>query len=233
MPPNTESGPVRGETPGASFSPEHWSLLSEGSSLRPWKRGEPLMRQGERAHEVILIAEGRGKITTVTGNGHTRLLTIRKAGELVGELGCLDGGSRSATVTAMCPTRGYVIPGTRFATLLGNDGELALAVMRSVCRKLRHSDSHRASMGAGLPCLERVAQVLAEHSVEHGETVAGRPRTRLVRLTQQEIAEASGVARETVVRTLRKLAGKEFVERRRGAVLVRDPAALLTWLSER
>jgi CRP/FNR family transcriptional regulator, cyclic AMP receptor protein len=222
--------------PGAGSSvglkPENLALLRGAGTPHAWPRGEALMRRGDPADKVVLIEAGLVKVVAESSNGYTSLLAFRGAGELVGELGCLDGGERSASVIAMSRVRGVVVGAPRFAALLEERGALALAVLRSISGRLRHADGHRASLGASTASV-RVAQVLVEISRRHGTPAPGRaPHALEVNLTQQELASAAGTSRESVVRALRELHHEKLVDTRRGAIVVLDPEGLDSWEPE-
>ncbi|GAA3888573.1 Crp/Fnr family transcriptional regulator [Streptomyces sedi] len=211
-----------------ALTPEQLGLLHGAGSERSWARGEVVVLEGAPARDVILVESGLVKVTTVSANGYTSVLAVRGPGELLGELSCLDGGPRSATVTALGAVRGTVVPGERFRRLLAAHGALALAVLRSVAVRLRDSDRLRAEHGA-YPAGVRVAGVLWEMAVRHGRPVAGPPGALAVRVTQQELAGAAGTSRESLVRALGELAAEGLIVRRRGHTVVVDLDGLRDW----
>lgn len=187
------------------------------------------MRRGDPADKVVMIEEGLVKVIAESSNGFTSLLAFRGVGELVGELGCLDGGVRSASVVAMRGVRGIAVAAPRFAALLEEHGALALAVLRSISGRLRHADGHRASLGASTASV-RTARVLGELSRRLGAPApTWATDAREVALTQQELASAAGTSRESVVRALRELHQEQLVYTRRGAIVVTDPEGLASW----
>ncbi|MGW0706661.1 Crp/Fnr family transcriptional regulator [Streptomyces sp. NPDC002643] len=196
--------------------------MRDAGRRRDWLRGETLMSEGSPSDDVVLVEDGLVKITAETANGYTSVLALRGPGELLGEMSCVDGGPRSATVTAIRSGRGVTVPAERFRRLLAEQGPLALAVLRAVTARLRHADRLRAEHGA-YPAGTRVARVLADLALRHGESV---------RVTQRELAGAAGASRESVARTVRELRQDGLVTATRGCVLVHDPSALLSWHGE-
>ncbi|MFC4501395.1 MULTISPECIES: Crp/Fnr family transcriptional regulator [Streptomyces] len=213
------------------FTPEELRLVREAGRPCPWERGETLMREGSPADQVILVEDGLVKITAETANGYTSVLAIRGPGELIGELACVDGGHRSATVTALRAGHGVAVPAERFRQLLRRHGALALTVLRSVADRLRHSDRLRGEHGA-YPAGIRVARVLADLALSHGVPVPGRPGAVTVLVNQRELAGAAGASRESVARTTRGLQRDGQVTVGRGRIVVKDPRALLDWAGE-
>ena len=215
------------------FSPEHLTLLRDAGVVETWQHGDVLLRQGERADRAILLRKGVVKVVSESVGGYTSLLAFRGAGELVGELACIDGGTRSASVIATQDGHGVAVSGSRFAALLRANGDLGLAVLRSISARLRHSDVQREAMGAE-PAATRVARLLVEMSDRYGvDASAWAPTARSVRITQHELASAVGTSRESVVRTLRELQSCELVATRRDVIVVLDPASLAIWEPDR
>ncbi|MEV0554183.1 Crp/Fnr family transcriptional regulator [Streptomyces sp. NPDC050597] len=222
------------------FTEEELRHICDAGRRRGWQRGEPLMHEGSPPDNVILIEDGLVKITTETPNGYTSVLAIRGPGELLGELSCVDGGRRSATATALWDGWGVVVTAERFRQLLAQQGPLALAVLRSVAGRLRQSDRQRGEYGA-YPAGTRIARVLADLAMRHGEPVSGPsgaddagfgPASVSVRITQRELAGAAGTSRESVARTVRALQQDGLVTVGRGRVVMRDSRALLRWRGE-
>ncbi|BBC34822.1 hypothetical protein SGFS_061160 [Streptomyces graminofaciens] len=213
------------------FTADELRIVRDAGRRRDWEHGETLMREGSPSDDIVLVEDGLVKISAETANGYTSVLALRGPGELLGELSCVDGGPRSATVTAIRAGRGVVVTADRFRQLLTQPGPLALAVLRSVTARLRHSDRLRAEHGA-YPAGARVARVLADLALCHGVPVADPPGAVVVRITQEELAGAAGTSRESVARTVRELRRDGLVTVTRGRAVVPDAAALLRWGGE-
>jgi CRP-like cAMP-binding protein len=209
----------------APFGPQELEVLRAAGRVRAWERGEALLRQGGLADSVILIADGLAKVTSDSGNGYTSLLALRGPGELVGELSCLDGSPRSATVTAMVRVDGVVVAAETFRRLMGEHERLSSAVLCSVVARLRDSDTLRAGHGAHTAQV-RVARVLVELARRYGVAERVPAGAIAVHINQQELAGASATSRESVVRCLRAMQDEGVVSTHRGRTVVLDLARL-------
>jgi NTE family protein len=76
---------------------ERTALLA-GLTLRPVRRGDVLMRQGDEADALFVVVSGRFSVRL---EGTQTPVTEIGAGQPVGEIAFLTGGTRTATVTAM------------------------------------------------------------------------------------------------------------------------------------
>jgi CRP-like cAMP-binding protein len=93
--------------------------------------GKVLVREGEAGHEAFVIMEGDA---TVTRKGET--IATLGAGDVVGELAPLTGGSRTATVTADTPMELLVIGQREFAGLLEEVPGLAVRVLHNLAHRM-------------------------------------------------------------------------------------------------
>ena len=90
-------------------APSFWSLLDprEQKSLeqlatrRRYPRGAVVYHRGDDAAGVLVLLEGRVKVCAPTVDGHEAVLGFRGPGDLVGELGAIDGRARSASVETL------------------------------------------------------------------------------------------------------------------------------------
>jgi CRP/FNR family transcriptional regulator, cyclic AMP receptor protein len=218
-----------GEPSGARtpwrFSSQHLALLRAAGRVGIWRRGAVLLREAETSDGAMLIERGLVKITTESYHGYTTVLALRGPGELIGELSTIDGQARSASAVAMTAVQAIVISVERFHRLLENNGEFTLAVLCLVVSRLRDSDRTRAEFGAQ-SASERVARVLLDLAQRHGLPVRGSDTSRVVAVTQQELAGVAGTSRESVVRALRELGRTGLIATSRGKLTIPDVGRL-------
>ena len=82
-------------------------LTSLGSSRTSYDTGERPIGEGEEDKPVIVLIDGRVKVTCNEWDEIEVLLPIRGAGDIVGQRAAIDQGVRSASVIALrpCTTR--------------------------------------------------------------------------------------------------------------------------------
>jgi|tagenome__1003787_1003787.scaffolds.fasta_scaffold20580572_2 CRP/FNR family transcriptional regulator, cyclic AMP receptor protein len=187
-----------------------------------YDRGDALFMEGDHPRHVVLIEHGQVKIERATADGSAVTIAVRGPGELVGELACIDGRGRSATVVALGPVTAVLVPLSRFRDLLNTNAPLVYAILIRTVLRIRESDRWRVEYGA-LATGRRVARALADR------TLGSTNGPFVIRTTQQELADAIGISRESVVRALRVLHESGLVETRRGRIVVPDPPALREW----
>ena len=96
------------------------------------REGTVIAREGERGVGLFLILEGQCKVT-IGGKTKAKL----GPGDFFGEVALLDGGPRTATVTALTPLRLVGITGWVFRGLLMEHPTIALKTLEAVAGRLR------------------------------------------------------------------------------------------------
>lgn len=198
-------------------------LLRQARRQR-FEAGETLLREGGGSGSVVLLERGRTKITRLTEEGREAVLAVRGPGDVLGELGALDGSPSSATVTALDEVDALVIPAGAFRALVERDGRLALRILRIVSNRLRDADRERVEFGA-LDATTRLAARLLELAGRYGEPVPDGTRLALS-LTQDELAGWVGCSREAVSKALRTFRDNGWVATGRRKLTLLDEAAL-------
>jgi CRP/FNR family cyclic AMP-dependent transcriptional regulator len=94
--------------------------------------GAVLMKQGESGTDMMVIVSGA---VAVERDGE-RLNTLG-AGDFFGEIALVDGGPRTASVTAAEPTRLLVISHRDFHSLMEEFPEIAAQVLNALAHRIR------------------------------------------------------------------------------------------------
>jgi diguanylate cyclase (GGDEF)-like protein len=94
------------------------TLLSEAGSDDPVPAGSLLWKEGEPGDEVVLVRDGTLQVLHQDGDGEPVILRELPPGSVLGEIACLDGRPRSATVRARTDCRLARVPAARFRELL-------------------------------------------------------------------------------------------------------------------
>jgi CRP/FNR family transcriptional regulator, cyclic AMP receptor protein len=200
------------------------ALLRKEGRARRFRTGATLFHEGDLSDWVGLLVRGRVKVSSYGADGRERLVAVIGPRELLGELSAIDGEPRSATATALEPLEVHVLTSDEFVALLEKNPAATLGILRSVIGRLRDSDKRRVEFGA-LDTVGRVGRLLVELAERYGEEVDGAIRIRLP-LSQEELAGWAGASREAVVKALRTLRTRGWIETGRREIKVLDLPAL-------
>jgi CRP-like cAMP-binding protein len=108
------------------------AIIARASKEVVHKQGTVIAREGERGVGLFLILEGQCSVT-IGGKTKAKL----GPGDFFGEVALLDGGPRTATVTALSPVKLIGITGWVFRGLLMEHPSIALKTLEAVAGRLR------------------------------------------------------------------------------------------------
>jgi len=101
------------------------------------EEGFVLTTEGTAGRECFVIADGKARVTI----GGRKVGEVGP-GECVGEMALLDGGQRTATVTAESPMNTYVLSVSEFRSLLDVNPTILRDIATSLAQRLRALEAH-------------------------------------------------------------------------------------------
>jgi CRP/FNR family transcriptional regulator, cyclic AMP receptor protein len=107
--------------------------ISSLSDVIDLPKDRVILTQGELGWEMFVLVTGSARVER---DGQS--LGERGPGEVLGEIALLDGGPRTATVTALSPVRLVGITGWVFRGLLMEHPSIALKTLEAVAGRLRN-----------------------------------------------------------------------------------------------
>jgi CRP-like cAMP-binding protein len=215
--------------PGSFLSllePSERDALSELGIPRSFPRGSVLMFQQEPGERVMILLEGRVKVSRIAEDGREALLDLRDPGDVVGELALVDGQPRLATVTALDPVRALVIPSSTLSRHLETTPRVALVLLQSVTTRFREATSKLLEFTTS-DTLGRLSARLVELAERYGEP-NGAGITVALPLSQEELCAWTGASRTGVAYALHELRKLGWISTGRRQIVVRDLDALRT-----
>lgn len=202
------------------LEPERAALLATGHAGR-WQPAELLVRRGDRADSAIVLLAGLVKIHTSV-DGAEVLLGLSGPGDLLGEAtAAFPDAVRSATVTALEPVEGVVVPVASLRAFLGNHPRATLALLDLALTRLYIADARRMEFATS-ESLARVAGRLVELAERFGVRRPDGSIDVTLPITQEELASWSASSRESTARALRTLRGLRLIETYRRGMTVLD-----------
>ena len=122
---------------------------------------QKLCAQGSAPDCLFIIEEGEGSVRIADAHGRSREVSKVGAGEVLGELGLVDGQARSADVVAITTVRAYRLDRAQFDRMRAAMNPAAYKMLRrialTVSERLRAINSTVAEQIA--PPVERVSRV--------------------------------------------------------------------------
>lgn len=125
-------GLLRGAPLFQGLSDQALEPIATASETAAFEDGTVLANQGDEADAFFVIAEGAAEM--VRDGGQVRQLG---AGDYFGEIALVEGGPRTATVTAHGAVEVLVVKRQAFQRLLSEHGSLRLQLLTSADQRLR------------------------------------------------------------------------------------------------
>jgi CRP-like cAMP-binding protein len=191
--------------------------------------GALVMAKGEAADRLALLLEGRLKVSAASVDGRMMTFRLVEPPDLVGEVAVLDGGVRSADVSAVLRSRLLLIPAADCRAAVRAFPAVAEAMLRLLCARLRDtSDGLERLATQRLPV--RLAHLLLRLGREFGRPGADGAVQLPMRLSQEEVGAMVAATREAVNKQLRQWQAEGLLDIAGGRVVLRRPAALAALL---
>jgi len=195
------------------------SLLANMVSVKISK-GTILFAEGDGGDQLYVIAEGKLKLGTSSGDGRENLLSILGPGEMFGELSLFDPGPRTSTATAVTDAKLLSLGQEKLLTWLVENPKVSLQLLASLAQRLR-----RTNEAVGDLVFSDVPGRVAKALIDLGERFGKKTEEGLFvhhDLTQEELAQLVGASRETVNKALADFAGRNWLKLDGRAVLITD-----------
>jgi len=94
--------------------------------------GETLVREGDAGETFIILLDGSAEVE----RDHQPISKLGR-GDFLGEISLIDGGPRTATVTARGPVKALVVQHTDFRRLLEEFGPVRYDIVTALTRRIR------------------------------------------------------------------------------------------------
>jgi CRP/FNR family cyclic AMP-dependent transcriptional regulator len=184
--------------------PDTIAALISASRVRVLQRDEVLFLTGDRPTTVCAVASGTLRVFTTSLAGTEPTFTLLSPGALVGELGVLDDVPRSASVAALRTAEVVEVPARAFRAAYDNDPSIARRLVQLLAERLRELSDGMADL-TYLDLGGRLAKYLVSEAERLGSS------TFRLALTQAELGQMLGGARQTVNQVLQSLAATGLV----------------------
>ena len=187
-------------------------IIDRISYMKRYSRRERIYGQGDPGDLVYLLKEGRVKIYKLSPDGKELTLAVLENGEIFGEMALIDDGPRGTIAETLDDSDICVIRRRDFEMLLKKKPDLAMHVTKLMdCGGGKSKTQLENLVFRNAP--SRLASLLMSLAEKHG--VRDSQGIILnVKLSQQELANLIGTARETTSGLLNEFKRLGFIDMR-------------------
>ena len=194
---------------------DDWAEIAARAVELRFAKGKELLAQGDSGDSLLILTEGSARVSMLTANGREIVLAYAEPGAVLGEIALLDGGERTASVTATSAGSALQLGRNALRDFVASHPDFAWSLMQQLARRLRTADqtieSDRAY--ASGPRLARYLKRLIRQDVE---------ASHRVELSQTELGNFAGMSREHINRQLRSWEESGIISLEQGRVRVLD-----------
>lgn len=201
------------------------AALERASFTKHIEKGAYLFFRGDPAQDFYLLMTGKVIIVLTSTDGRELIINVMQPGDFFGELGLLTGQPRSADAVARQASDLVVIPRRAFLDALGREPGMARRLLEVTAHRLSRASEFENSL-AFLDAQARLARVLLDLDEQNEER-------GYITISQEELAQRSGLIRQTVAKTLGQWRRSGWLLTGRGHIVLLNRNALRLWFKER
>jgi len=135
---------VRNSTLGGELTEDEAKQLAERMSVRHFKDGEFLVKEGDIYRSLFMLAEGQLTVTSLNLQGEEKRVYTMKVGDCAGTRAFVKNTPRRATLRAVGATTAYTLTPEDLQKLLDDHPRVAFKVMCALFR-ITHANLARMS----------------------------------------------------------------------------------------
>lgn len=199
-----------------------WAPFAEGRAPTIYKAGQMIYQQDTVATRFYYILHGKAKAFISSEAGDERILTIYRAGDLMGEASFFDQQPRVSSAVALTRCELIPIDLETVRELFSAKPELAMAMLKYLARTVRLLSGHVDDMSF-LSAEKRIARILITLSADENGNIHS---------TQEELGFTIGVSRVTVSRILNGFSRKGWLKTGYRSLRVVNLSALKEYLED-
>lgn len=192
--------------------------LARDSRSQHADAGQILFFQGDPSESVYIVRTGKISLVLSSSDGRAMVINEMHPGDMFGELGIITRRSRSTSAIVHSDSDLLVIPRQAFLRIMDEEPKLARLILEITANRLQMS-SKRESALAFLDAQARLARLLLELEEEEHEK-------GYITISQEELANRTGLIRQTVAKALGKWRRSGWLITGRGRILILNRQAL-------
>lgn len=192
-----------------NLTEEEKNTISVGKGNNFYKKGQTIFYEGNHAHGVFCLTEGKIKLSKLGKDGKEQIVRFAKTGDVLGYRALLSDDRYQATATAMVDSHICLILKDNFLKTMELNTKLSLKLINLLSKDLKIAEQHLIDI-AQKTVKERVAESLIVLVNTFG--FVKDLKTLNICMTRSEIADMAGTTTESAIRTLVQLADEKIIE---------------------
>lgn len=189
--------------------------------LRQYAKRDIVINKGSAGDALLFLLAGQVQVVDVTEDGRAIGLNLLRPGDFFGEIAVIDGGTRSASVTALTEATVAFLPRNTALWLFSHCASVAERILQHMAKKIRRESEFRALLSIHNAFRRVYALLDLLKQTQPGGIVVVESLP-----TQQDIAIMVNTSRETVSRAMAHVLEQGIVEKDMRRLIIRKPEVL-------
>ncbi len=176
--------------------------IREKIIIKNYKKNEKILHADNTSEFMYVILDGAAKVVQMTEKGREILISMHESGDFFGELSLIDGKTVPADVYATRNSVTAIISKKDFFSILSTQPKVLENLLRILCSRFRDSLKKIQLLNFN-NANHRIKMLFLMLSEDYGKPTPDGT-VLAVKLIHQNIADMTGLTRETVTRILDK-----------------------------
>jgi CRP/FNR family transcriptional regulator len=186
----------------SSLTDNEIDALVNKLAVKKFKKHETILYEEDTSEFMYIILIGKVKVVRMTEDGKEIILAVHQAGEFFGEMSLIDGKTIPASVIATEDSLVAIISKKDFYSVLLVQNKVMISLLKIFCSRLRKCWDTIQLLNFN-NAAQRAKMLFLMLSDEYGKK-SPDGITLNIKLTHQDIAEMTGLTRETITRVIDK-----------------------------
>jgi DNA-binding response OmpR family regulator len=197
------------------------ALTSDERETCSYSKKSGVYKEGQRPRAVYYVVSGKIKISKANDDGKEFITNIHHNGEYFGYTAILEEGNYKDEAEALEETKLMLIPREDFLQLISNDIKIARAFIKIITQNIVEKEEDLLNL-AYSSLRKKVAygliQLLDKYRIKEELPV--------LNLSRENMAQAIGIATESLIRTLGDFKDEKLVDIQAGKLVITDEKKL-------
>jgi len=209
--------------------PDFLATIEKHVEIVTYRAGSPVMLERAKGYALCFILSGQVRVEVQRESDGDEPVTVpiahRGAGEYVGELSLIDGQPHMADVIAVTACEILELDRQGFLLCMTRAPRFSFEIVKGLAARIRQSSREFVWNQSGGAMRRIATRLLLEMELPSATAASGEVRLDKT-ITHEKLAEAAGVTRETVTRTLANLKKVGAIRAEGRAIVIVNTARL-------
>ena len=195
---------------------EQIQLISDEREVYDFRKKHVIYAEGQKPKAVYYVMNGKVKVFKVSKDGKELIIGIYSEGDFFGYAQLLEQSNYSENAQVLEDAQIMQIPKEDFITLVTNDTQIARQFIKIITRNILEKEDNLVNLAYN-SLRRKVAygliQVLDKYKKEGNQK-------EILELSRENLAQAVGVATESLIRTLADFKSEKLIEIQPGKIVI-------------